>query len=294
MLHNFQLAAIVKVGKGKQLFKIQLHQNLQIMLSETWSGFLYSFLNEIEEIEFDAGYKPEKHERFVFTKFEIPDWLNESSETIPDLHSIHEQEVNLEDIKGIAAFVKDDDSNELVLFQNFSNSQIIRPGNFLFLSSDTYETPKNPGLSLESTIRAVYFPIENKLLFQNYMKVNTFLPLADFYKEATDQQIEEVLNHDKLMPEAVEKTKSITNQWFRKRFAMLRESGILDQYDVNYIQQYSRNYNVNIQVDQGQIVFPAEKHQAKQVLQFLNEELYRGPITDTLYETNSKRQADNA
>ena len=31
---------------------------------------------------------------------------------------------------------------------------------------------------------------------------------------------------------------------------------------------------------------------AKKLLQFLNEELFRGAITETLYETNSKREAD--
>ena len=31
---------------------------------------------------------------------------------------------------------------------------------------------------------------------------------------------------------------------------------------------------------------------SKTGLQFLNEELFRGAITETLYETNSKREAD--
>ena len=42
----------------------------------------------------------------------------------------------------------------------------------------------------------------------------------------------------------------------------------------------------------GKIVFPSDKSAVKKILQFLNEELFRGAITETLYETNSKRQAD--
>ena len=38
------------------------------------------------------------------------------------------------------------------------------------------------------------------------------------------------------------------------------------------------------------IVFPTDKSESKKLLQFFNEE--RGAITDTLYETNSKRKAD--
>ena len=72
---------------------------------------------------------------------------------------------------------------------------------------------------------------------------------------------------------------------------MLKESGILDQYSVMEIQSRSSEHNVSINVANGKIVFPADKAEAKKVLQFLNEELYRGPITETLYETNSKREA---
>jgi hypothetical protein len=82
------------------------------------------------------------------------------------------------------------------------------------------------------------------------------------------------------------------NQWFRKRFALLDDSGILDKYSAKQIQARSKGYDVEVQISKGKIVFPAAKGPAKKLLQFLNEELFRGAITETLYETNSKREAD--
>ena len=122
--------------------------------------------------------------------------------------------------------------------------------------------------------------------------MNTFLPLGDFYEEASEQQIREVLSHDKLAPVNVEAIATESNQWFRKRFAMLRDSGVLDQYSAKQIQARSKGYNVEIHVQKGRIVFPEDRPSAKKLLQFLNEELFRGAITETLYETNSKREAD--
>lgn len=49
---------------------------------------------------------------------------------------------------------------------------------------------------------------------------------------------------------------------------------------------------VEVTLRRGKIVFPADPPAAKELLQFLNEELYKGQITDTLFETNSKREAD--
>ena len=293
MLHNFQLAAIVKQGAQVRLQRIPMHQALQQTLATTWEAQLDAFIDEAQEIAFDAGYQPEEHERFALHDFGPPEWLaGETSATIGDLDPINQDEAFIASIKGIAGFARDDNGNELVLFQNFSRSHVIRPGTFLLLRNGTYETTERPGLTLDTKLAAVHFPNEQMLLFRNFRTVNTFLPMGDFYEEASEQQIREVLAHDKLAPVNVEAIATESNQWFRKRFAMLRDSGVLDQYSAKQIQARSKGYDVEIHVQKGKIVFPEDRPSAKKLLQFLNEELFRGAITETLYETNSKREAD--
>lgn len=247
----------------------------------------------MQEIDFNAGYQPEEHERFRLREYDLPDWLAaENSQTVPDLDPISNNETLVDAIKGVVAFARDDEGEELMLFQNFSRSHVIRPGRFLFLRNNTYETTQHPGLTLDGKLSAVYASANGKLLFQNFRTVNTFLPLADFYEEASEQQIREVLNHDLLAPEDPDALATGANQWFRKRFAMLRDSGVLDQHSARLIKQRSNGHDVDIHISKGRIVFPADRPAAKKLLQFLNEELFRGPITETLYETNSKREAD--
>jgi hypothetical protein len=60
------------------------------------------------------------------------------------------------------------------------------------------------------------------------------------------------------------------NQWFRKRFAMLRDSGVLYAHTAKQIQTRSRGFDVEIHLEKGKIVFPSEKAAAKKLLQFLN------------------------
>ena len=162
----------------------------------------------------------------------------------------------------------------------------------MFLQRGTYETTAQPGLRLDTKLSAIFVAAEQKLLFRNYRTANTFLPLGDLYEEASEQQIREVLAHERLAPANVEAIATESNQWFRKRFALLRDSRVLDQYSASQIQERSQGYDVEIQVERGQIVFPEDRPSAKKLLQFLNEELFKGAITETLYETNSKREAD--
>ena len=294
MLENFHLAAITEQDNRMRLLQIPLHQALQEHLAGSWQTQYDKFVEEVQEIDFNPGYRPEGHECFCIENYTPPDWLErEDSRTVLELDAISRNETLIDSIKGIVALTRDDQNEEVMLFQNFSHSHVIRPGRLLLLRhNNTYETTQNPGLTLDVKLSAVYLPSESKLLFRSFRTVNTFLPLSDFYKEASEQEIREILNHRLLAPEDPDTIATGATQWFRKRFAMLRDSGVLDEYSAIEIEDRSDGYDVEIDISQDRIVFPADKPAAKKVLQFLNEEIFRGPITETLYETNSKRQAD--
>ena len=294
MLENFHLAAIIEQDNRMRLLQIPLHQALQERLAGSWKTQYDRFVEEVQEIYFNPGYQPEGHECFCIENYTLPDWLEkEDSRTVPELDAISSDEALIDSIKGIVAFARDDRNEEVMLFQNFSHSHVIRPGRFLFIMhSNTYETTQGPGLTLGVKLSAVYLPSESKLLFRSFRTVNTFLPLADFYEEASEQEIREILSHELLAPENPDAMATGATQWFRKRFAMLRDSGVLDEYSAIQIEDRSNGYDVEIDISRDRIFFPADKLAAKKVLQFLNEEIFRGPITEKIYETNSKRQAD--
>lgn len=293
MLKNFQLAAIVKQGDQWRVLRIPIHQTLQKTLAAAWLSQYDAFCMGTQEIKFNAGYQPSSHECFVLKGFDAPEWIaKETSLTIGNLDAINDNETLVTSVKGLIAFARGKDDKELVLFQNFSRSHIIRPGHSLFFRDNNYETTQRPGLTLEDRLSAVFLSTENKLIFRNFRSVNTFLPLMDHYEEASEHQIREVLAHKHLAPANVDALATDSNQWFRKRFAMLRDSGILDKYSTKEIQSRSKGCDVEIHITDGKIVFPEERSAAKKLLQFLNEEIFRGPITDTLFETNSKREAD--
>lgn len=293
MLEDFHLVAIVKHDEAVRLYHIPLHQGLQTTLSESWQMQLDAFMVDIQEIDFDAGYTPQDGDCFRLNHFEVPPWLNgQNSQTVVRLDSISRNENVMGTITGLAAFARNSQCEELILFQNFSRGHIVRPGRFLLLSGNTYETIQRPGLILSDRLSAIYSATDAKLLFHNFRVANTFLPLTEFYQEASDADIREVLRHERLAAEDMESSVAGANQWFRKHFAMVRKSGILDKYTARQIKAHARGYDVDVTVRDGRVVFPANKVAAKRLLQFLNEELFLGAITKKRYETNSKREAD--
>ena len=292
MLKNFHLLAIVRESDGHSLLRFPIHQKLQAELAGRWAEQLEVFLDFEKSVPFDPGFNPESDERFEINDFQLPEFLADvTSENTQDFRTITEEEYTT--LKGVTAFAKSSKDEELILFQNFSRSHVISPYRIWFYEGDLFQTTEHRAISLERKLAAVYFSTDQKLMFQNFRTANTFLPLHEYYEEASEKEIKEVLSHEKLAAENIEALAADAPQWYRKRFAMLRDSGVLDDYSVETIVEHSKGYEVEIKVaDNGKLVFPAERKEARRLLQFLNEELYRGPITETLYETNSKREAD--
>jgi len=291
MLHDFHLAAIISDETSSQLRRIPLVQGLQTTLASAWQAQLDAFTGEITEIEFNAAYKPDDDERFVIEDFTLPDWIaGHSSSDADNLETIDSNEETLRAIKAIVAFARIG-KKDIVLFQNFVRSRVIQPGRFLWLEKNTYKTASHPGFALDARLSAVYEPDEQKLLFSMFRTVNSFLPLMDVYAEASEQEIRDVLAHEKLAPVNVPAMATESNQWFRKHFALLGHSRVLDDFSPQEIKAHAKGYPVQVQIEDGKIVFPENKKEARKLLQFLTEELFKGAITDTLYETNSKRVA---
>lgn len=297
MLENLQLAAIVKRRSTTELLQVQLIGELQEALANDWESQCGQFLDETELIPFNAGYSPERHERFHIPNFPLPDWLqNAYAQGFQNLDTIGAAGTTVRYISGIVGIARTDSGEELMLFQNFTQSRVIRPARILSLDLDawlvspsTFVNNDRPGLILDSRLSAVIKMVEQTLIFRNYRTVNTFLPLSAFYREASEQDIREVLSHPVFDTEDADGIVSISNEWFRKRFAMLKDSRILDDYSASEIRDRSEGYDVSIEVVNGKLVFPADKLAAMQLLKYLNEELFRGAITNTLYETNSRR-----
>jgi hypothetical protein len=148
---------------------------LQESLAESWWGQYDAFLRDMQEIDFDAGYHAEEHERFRLEGYELPGYFfDQDRASIAELDAITNDDESLDITRGLVAFVRTDEGDELLLFQNFSRSHVIRPGRFLFLQNHTYETTQRPGLPrivsslFQVTVVALIFALVNGEQYSSY------------------------------------------------------------------------------------------------------------------------------
>ena len=79
------------------------------------------------------------------------------------------------------------------------------------------------------------------------------------------------------------------NTWFRRRIALINDSGILSRFNAEEIATSAQRIKIDISVENGKLVIPADKEKMKNIISFLDEEAYIGPFSKLTYITNSKR-----
>lgn len=288
MITQLQLTAAVAKGGGRVLYRVPLEQSVQAELATDWAKQLDALVKGKDVVGFDPAYNPEDGEVLRLSDFKMPDWLATlDSQSIVNLKVMGQTKDDLDKIRGLLGFGKVG-GKEVVLFQTFSRSHVLRPGKSLFFEKGVYKSIEQLGMTLGDKLAGVLMP-DGQLLFPTFRSINAIMPMVELYREASETEIREVLSHKNIMAEDAGALAANPSQWFSKRFALLKDSDVLAKFTPKQIQSCAKKYNLAIKVKDGKLVFPAAKTDAKRLLQFLNEELFRGAITEKLYSTNSKR-----
>lgn len=165
----------------------------------------------------------------------------------------------------------------------------------MFLSNDTFKKLEDPGLILGAGCHAVH---ENGALrFKSLWWAKQIFDLSNFYRVATDSDVESFASHQAVIVDDVEQLKASAGQWARTRIAFILGSGVLDKCIPEQLEAEAQRFNVPLHLEdvgnERKLRIPSDRKDLRAVLKFLEEELYIGVITGDAYEANSKRKRTN-
>lgn len=270
--------------KDNSLRRIQLSGNIQNELDSYFQSNLTDIL-ERENVTFNGEYKVEDNQILVIEGFNLPPNYNFSN---PLNIEILEPD-NIDLVKSI--IIKNDN---YIIFQTFDNRKIIKPEKWhLVFNKDTFSKIENKGLVVDQKIDVLYSLNEKKLLFFSYHNASKIFNLSDYYREATDDEIKNFKENELFKIESKVDNSLFTSR-MRKKIYLINKNNILKI--VSEKKQQIKNYAVslgisfNIDNKTNKIIFPSEKTEIEKLINFLNDDLYKSPITESLYETNSKKK----
>lgn len=239
----------------------------------------------IEEDVFDGNIVSRSGENITYVNYSLP----EDFARIPDNQAdMSEYNINEDIPKSIFYY----DGGKFY-FQVFNKKNMLQRKMVLqFELGNVFAKMNKKAFIIDEKVHAIF---ENgRLYFQSYTIANQIFSLIDFVTEATNTEIESFGEIDGINV-STEDIKHIANIKTRRLIKLLSNTDNI----ATFMRKASRTrvsllrrYGVNAQINENkELVLPTNNvAELNRALEFLNEDIFRGVITDSLYRSNSKKK----
>lgn len=213
-----------------------------------------------------------------------------SSSTDTELEPIETN--NLEKIRGLAIKPKDQ-VKERILVQLFAKSQLLTREGVLALVTEcgTYTHLKSSTFCLADKL--VCIVEDNLIKFRSLHNLSRVIDTSKIFSTATDNDVKSFAKaHINLFEISdVSQFVSDTSRNARKYMMSLVKSGVLQSHTAQTLKDAAVDTQLHIQVQNDKIMMPSKSGEITELMRFLNDGRYVGPISGKAFITNSRRQA---
>ena len=284
------LFAVCRDGNGLTVKRVPLNDQVQIAISDMFDQQYQSFVRNIkDEIPFEGRWKPDSDEcMYIDMPQEALPLLDIATTNPVSIDKIDTANFAQEGIKGLFTNV-DTNGGTSILVQQFTGRQSLENKLALIFSSNDFRKISEPAFTLPTSLTCILE--EDRIRFKSWGNLRTIFDLTDVYRAATDEDLKTFGQHASIGIDDLDKFIADSDQPMRKMINQVLEEGTLETYTAGNIQQSADQTGLAIEVVNGKITWPAERKSQKEILQFLVECRYLGPLSGTPYVTNSRRQA---
>lgn len=284
MIHFFALLRSDTI----QIRRIPLEQGVQAEVKDLFTSHDDEFFNGMNIEPFEAGYTPQE-DTTSFVDMALPADFND----IPNNTNVFEELDRNNEITNIKVIFIYDENSQTYYFQNFDKRNLLsRKTIAIWSSNNTFTTLQNSNaFIIDKAVHAIHK--EGKLYFKNFIQAGKVFDLTSFFSEASEQDMDDVFG-EPLFNSDIQWLKDNSDSVMKKQITALKKSGILDKVKPETKKFKGAAKRVGIPegvYNTGQIVLPQDKKQCKQVLAFLNQDIFPGLLTPKqLFRTNSKKK----
>ncbi|WP_026600277.1 Kiwa anti-phage protein KwaB-like domain-containing protein [Methylomonas sp. 11b] len=280
---------------ASRVVRFSLSQEVQSELTPFLQNQEMQFTNSIDqEIAFDGKYKPDSGQALVIANFDDIDGLSIVIRNPLSVAEVVASPEVFQIIKALFTGYIDQSGGVTILIQHFDKRKIISTnGLSIFHSANVYKKIEGIGLTIDSKLTAILK--DGSLKFFSFHLLRQIFDMSEYYKEATDSDIDDFASLQLITADSLPNLISISDTWVRRKFSLIQQSQILENVPLNDIKAVAAEFNIPLATTTAdgieKIVLPGNKADLKTLLRFLDEDYYKSPLSKTQYITNSKRVA---
>tara|TARA_R110002124_G_scaffold152738_1_gene319623 strand:- start:842 stop:1729 length:888 start_codon:yes stop_codon:yes gene_type:complete len=286
--------ALIKDGGGSCIIKrIRVNQPLQAELIQIFEDQRIYFERSVDtEVVFNGDWKPDSNEVLTIDDIDesvmMKDAIIANASSFPNV--VLANFVN-EPIKAIFTGVTTNGQTK-VFVQKFSSRQALSLSQLPLIkmqTGNTFVKTTDDIFTIDNKLVAIIDG--NKTKFKSFHNARMVFDLSEFYKEATNDDLTQMAQHALLEIADLPSFIAEADSQVRKMAHSIESSCVLDNYSVNQISAAAANFpDIPVVVKNGKIILPSDKKEIKEVMHFLLEDIYKGPLSGSDFLTNSKRE----
>lgn len=242
-----------------------------------------------EKILFDGQYKPEDDQILEIENFSLPFEIDFDN-------PLNLEKIEIDDIDLMKGLIIND--KKIIGFQSFDKRKIIEPSRLnIIFKGNTFSKLEERGITIDDKLDAVFSKQNKSLLFYSFHNASKIFDLSEYYREATDQEINSFFT-TQIFSDIPKNLDEKIDTRIKKKIFLIKKNKIIekliDSHIFKEVAKYSKTFGLENYFDSTskKIKIPDDKKEFKKILSFLNEDLYKSPISEIIYETNSKRKLE--
>ena len=239
------------------------------------------------EAAFDGDWNPDDDELITLdVNDEVQQLLDAANGNALALPTIDTANFAAENIRALFT-AQGTAGNKRLFIQRFTAGQLLNRRPSLLLDGNNFRELTEAAFTLGSSLCCV---VEDDLVkFDSYHNLRAIFDLTEYYREATDADIDGIAAHASLNFVDLDAFKLSATQTIRKLVHKVISSGVLNAYTPQDIQTKAASTGLTLTLANGALQVPEDKVLAKQFFRFLDDSLYEAALTGQRYVTNSKR-----
>lgn len=296
MFSTSSIMVLLNNGNRNLVQLLEMDKPTQTAICNSFADACVSLLSERQMVSFDGSYKPNTDEGLSITDFRLPEIIADAVKNPLGLQTFSYSEETEPGIKAVfvgeRTMTKNTTDNTeafTIAFQLFRNEQYLSTKKFrLYFEENVFKHEKRWGIGITDTVDCIF--TQTELRFSSYFYARQIFDLSDYYRFATDAEVQSFCGLDLLSIADKSSFQSMADNWVRRKIAAINDTGVLENNTAAQIKKLAKSCGLEVVVENKKLVIPSEKKKLKELLGFLDEEVYKGAFTKETYITNSKRK----
>ena len=292
MFDNSSIMVLLNDGNERPVRLLEVDKTTQVAISSSFAEAAVPLLSGKQIVPFDGSYKPNEDEGLSIFNFNLPEEITDAVRNPLGLQTLVYNNAMGPDIKAIFIGERSEAGDTevfTVAFQRFRKEQYLSTKKFsLFFEENAFKRENRWGIGITDTVDCIF--AQTELRFSSYFYARQVFDLSDYYRSATDAEVQSFSGLELLSIADKEQFQSMADTWIRRKIAAINDTGVLKNNTAAKIKRLAQSCGLDVTVENKKLVIPTDKKKLKEILGFLDDEVYKGAFTEETYITNSKRK----